>query len=169
MNSFLSVVPYLEILLLLYVAMTDVAARLIPNSICVLLAALAMVRLPFGDPQQLVASVCGTALLFVLLLILFGRGYIGGGDVKLLTAFAIGLPIFDLIQFISVTVLAGGVLAMVHLMMRYLPYPALPPLGSSRVRRVYAIERWRNLRHAPLPFAVAIACGGIWIVLSHGV
>ena len=35
-------------------------------------------------------------------------------------------------------------------------------------RRVYAIERWRHLRHAPLPYGVAIACGGIWTIFSQG-
>ena len=71
-------------------------------------------------------------------------------------------------QLLTITALAGGVLALVHLMMRLLPYPKLAPAGSSLVRRVYAIERWRNLRHAPLPYGVAIACGGIWTVFSQG-
>ena len=164
-----TIIPYAQVLLLLYVAATDIAARLIPNSVCLLLAALAMVCLPFGDLHQLVASLYGAVLLFAVLFILFDRGYIGGGDVKLLTALAIGLPIIGLIQFLAITVMVGGVLAMVHLMMRHLPYPALPPVGSSRIRRVYAIERWRNLRRAPLPFGVAIAFGGIWTALSHGV
>jgi prepilin peptidase CpaA len=52
--------------------------------------------------------------------------------------------------------------------MRHLPYPNLAPAGSSLVRRVYAIERWRHLRHAPLPYGVAIAFGGIWTILSKG-
>jgi prepilin peptidase CpaA len=69
---------------------------------------------------------------------------------------------------LAITALAGGVLALVHLMMRQLPYPNLAPAGSSLVRRVYAIERWRHLRHAPLPYGVAIAFGGIWTILSKG-
>jgi prepilin peptidase CpaA len=76
--------------------------------------------------------------------------------------------LMGVIQLLTITALAGGVLALVHLMMRLLPYPKLAPAGSSLVRRVYAIERWRNLRHAPLPYGVAIACGGIWTVFSQG-
>src|SRR6266853_403042 len=72
------------------------------------------------------------------------------------------------IQLLTVTALAGGVLALAHLMMRLLPSPRLAPAGSSFVRRVYAIERWRHLRHAPLPYGVAIACGGIWTIFSQG-
>ena len=169
MGWFLSLVPFVEVLLLLHVAFTDVAARLISNKTSLLIASLAIVQLPFGEPQQLFASVLGAGILFTLLLVAHSREYIGGGDVKLLTALSIGLPIAIAIQFLTITVMAGGVLALLHLLMRALPYPALPPAGSSLARRVYAVERWRNLRHAPLPYGVAIACGGIWTVLSHGV
>ena len=72
------------------------------------------------------------------------------------------------IQLLTITALAGGVLALAHLTMRLLPHPKRPPAGSSLVRRVYAVERWRNLRRAPLPYGVAIACGGVWTLLSQG-
>jgi prepilin peptidase CpaA len=169
MVSIYNTIAALEISLLLYGAVTDVAARLIPNAVCLILAVLAMFRLPFGDVHQLVLSLVSTTVLFPVLFGFFIRGYIGGGDVKLLTAFAIGLSASQVIELLAATALAGGVLAMVHLLLRGLPHPAPAPVGSSRVRRIYAIERWRNLRRAPLPYGVAIACGGIWIVLTQGV
>src|SRR6266516_4526730 len=134
MNWIVPTALCLEILLLVYVAMIDIATRLIRNEIC------------------------------LLLLVIYQRGWMGGGDVKLLVALAIGLPLMGVIQLLTITTLAGGVLAVVHLMMRLLPEPRLAPAGSSLVRRVYAIERWRNLRHATLPYGVAIARGGIWTV-----
>jgi prepilin peptidase CpaA len=106
--------------------------------------------------------------LFLLLFAIYQRGKIGGGDVKLLVALAVGLPLTGVIQLLTITALAGGVLALVHLMMRLLPSPRLAPAGSSLLRRVYAVERWRHLRHAPLPYGVAIACGGIWTIFSKG-
>ena len=169
MNWLASVIAVLSIVLLLYVAMTDIAARLISNTACLMLAVLALTRLPFSNAPQLLTFIGGASLLFLLLLILYSRRYLGGGDVKLLAALSIGLPLLQLTQLLTVTALAGGVLALLHLMMRFLPYPSRPPVGSSLLRRVYAVERWRNLRHAPLPYGVAIACGGIWTVLSHGV
>ena len=157
----------LEIILLLYVAMMDIATRLIRNEICLALALLGIAR-QMGSPMQVAESLIAAAILFLLLLVIYTRGWIGGGDVKLLVALAIGLPMQGVIELFTITVLAGGVLALVHLMMRLLPYPRLAPAGSSLVRRVYAIERWRHLRHAPLPYGVAIACGGIWTVFSRG-
>ncbi|WP_375780194.1 prepilin peptidase [Bradyrhizobium sp. ma5] len=157
----------LEILLLLYVATIDIATRLIRNEICLALAALGIAS-QLADPMQVARSLVVAAILLLLLFVIYQRGKIGGGDVKLLVALAIGLPLTGVIQLLTVTALAGGVLALVHLLMRILPYPRLAPAGSSLVRRVYAVERWRHLRHAPLPYGVAIACGGIWTVLSKG-
>jgi prepilin peptidase CpaA len=119
--------------------------------------------------MQVTEALIAATILLLLLIVIYQRGWIGGGDVKLLVALAIGLPLMGVIQLLTITALAGGVLALVHLMMRLLPYPKLAPAGSSLVRRVYAVERWRNLRHAPLPYGVAIACGGIWTAFSQGI
>jgi prepilin peptidase CpaA len=158
---------FLEILLLLYVAMIDIATRLIRNEICLVLALLGMAS-QFASQMHVIESLIAATILLLLLIVIYQQRWIGGGDVKLLVALAIGLPLMGVIKLLTVTTLAGGVLALVHLMMRLLPYPKLAPAGSSLVRRVYAVERWRNLRHAPLPYGVAIACGGIWTVFSHG-
>ena len=167
MSWIVSIASLLEILLLLYVATIDIATRSIRNEICLALALLGIVS-QFASPMQIAESLIAATILFLLLLVIYQRGLIGGGDVKLLVALAIGLPLTGVIQVLTVTALAGGALALVHLMMRVLPHPRLAPAGSSFVRRVYAIERWRHLRHAPLPYGVAIACGGIWTVFSQG-
>lgn len=167
MSWVVSIASFAEILLLLHVAMTDVATRLIRNEVCAALVLLGLIS-QFGAPLQVLESVIAAAIVFLLLLFIYARGWMGGGDVKLLTALVVGLPLTGVVQLLTVTALTGGLLAVVHLMMRQLPYPQLAPAGSSFMRRVYAVERWRHLRHAPLPYGVAIACGGIWAVLSRG-
>jgi prepilin peptidase CpaA len=167
MNWIVSTALSLEILLLLYVAMIDVATRLIHNEICLTLALLGIAS-QFAGPTHVVESLVAASVLFLLLLVVYQRGAIGGGDVKLLVALAIGLPLAGVMQLLTVTALAGGVLAMAHLMMRRLPSPRPAPAGSSCLRRVCAIERWRHVRRAPLPYGAAIACGGIWTVFSRG-
>src|SRR6516164_3211651 len=167
MNWFGPTASFLEILLLLYVAMMDIATRLIRNEICLVLALLG-IAVQSVSPVHVTESLIAATILLLLLLVIYQRGWIGGGDVKLLVALAMGLPLIGVIDLLTITALAGGVLALVHLMMRLLPYPKPAPAGSSLVRRVYAVERWRHLRHAPLPYGVAIACGGIWTVFSQG-
>jgi prepilin peptidase CpaA len=167
MNWIVALASILEILLLLYVATMDVATRLISNEVCLALALLGIAG-QLASPMQVAQSLIAATILLLLLLVIHQRGWIGGGDVKLLVALAIGLPLIGVIQLLTVTALAGGVLTLVHLMMRLLPYPKLAPAGSSLVRRVYAVERWRHLRRAPLPYGVAIACGGIWTAFNQG-
>jgi len=167
MSWIIPIASTLKIALLVYVATIDIATRLIRNEICLALALLG-VAAQLASPMQLAQSLIAAAVLLLLLFIIYQRGSIGGGDVKLLVALAIGLPLTGVIELLTMTALAGGVLALIHVIMRLLPYPKLAPAGSSLVRRVYAVERWRHLRHAPLPYGVAIACGGIWTILSKG-
>jgi prepilin peptidase CpaA len=167
MSWIVPIASILEILMLLYVATIDVATRLISNEICLAIALLGIAS-QSAIPMQIAQSLMVAAILFLLLLLVYTRGWIGGGDLKLLVALAIGLPLTGVVQLLTITALAGGVLALVHLMMRLLPYPKLAPAGASFVRRVSAIERWRHLRHAPLPYGVAIACGGIWTIFRQG-
>jgi prepilin peptidase CpaA len=163
MNWIAPTALFLEILLLLYVAVIDIATRLIHNEICLILALLGI-----ASQTRVIESLAAATILLLLLIVVYQRGWIGGGDVKLLVALAIGLPLIGVIQLLIITALAGGVLALVHLTMRLLPYPRPAPAGSSLLRRIYAVERWRNLRHAPLPYGAAIACGGIWTVFNQG-
>src|SRR6516162_40089 len=124
MSWIVPIASILQILVLLYVATIDVATRLISNEICLALALLGIAG-QFAIPMQIAQSMVVAAIFLLLLLVIYTRGWIGGGDVKLLVALAIGLPLTGVIQLLTVTALAGGVLALVHLTMRHLPYPKL--------------------------------------------
>ena len=110
MSWIISTASFLEILLLLYVAATDVTTRLIRNEVCLALALLGILS-QIASPMQVVQSVIAAAILLLLLLLVFTRGWMGGGDVKLLVALAVGLPLTGVVQLLTVTALAGGVLA----------------------------------------------------------
>jgi prepilin peptidase CpaA len=168
MNWIASAALFLQILLLIYVAVIDIATRSIHNEICLILALLGVVS-QIAGPTHIAESLIGATVLFLLLLVIYERGWMGGGDIKLLVALAVGFPLAGVMQLLTATALAGAVLAVMHLMMRHLPQPRTAPAGSQLLRRVYAVERWRHVRRAPLPYGAAIACGGIWTLLSgHG-
>jgi prepilin peptidase CpaA len=168
MNWIVMAVGASQILLLAYAASTDVVSRLIPDQISIALVITGIAGQAVTSPFDLIPSFVIATVLFLVLLLAHARGWIGGGDVKLLVALAIGLSLPQLMRFLFITAMAGGVLAAVHLVMRRLPYPTSPPVGSSILRRVYAVERWRHLRRAPLPYGLAIACGGIWTIIDKG-
>src|SRR5262249_15709230 len=100
MNWIAPTVAFLEILLLLYVAMIDIATRLIRNEICLVLALLGIAG-QFASPMQVTESLVVAAILLLLLIVIHQRGWIGGGDVKLLVALAIGLPLMGVIQLLT--------------------------------------------------------------------
>ena len=60
----------LQILLLLYVAMIDIATRLIHNEICLDLALLGIAS-QFAGPAHIAESLIGAAILFLLLLVVY--------------------------------------------------------------------------------------------------
>jgi len=78
-------------LLLFVAAWRDVVSRTIPDGVGLLLLAIGGLSRLFEGPSALATSAGAALLLFVLLMVVYSRGLIGGGDVKLMTAFAIGL------------------------------------------------------------------------------
>jgi prepilin peptidase CpaA len=163
-------VPFtlLVLSLLLVAAWRDVATRTIPDAVSLLIAALgAAIRLLDG-PSALALS-AGTALmLFVVLLIVFSRGLIGGGDVKIMTALAVALPPPDSFRFVVATAIAGGFLAIAYLLLSRRLHGPDPTRRSAFLGRVVAVECWRIRRRGPLPYGVAIAAGGAFVLLHPG-
>jgi prepilin peptidase CpaA len=151
--------------LLLTAAWRDLITRTIPDTVSLLLlAAGGLAR--FLESASAVALSAGAALLLlVLLTAAFSRGWIGGGDVKIMTAFSVGLPPFDCYRFVVATAIAGGVLAAAYILLAYRRKTAFPIRNRSLFVRMLAIEAWRMRRRGPLPYGVAIAAGGAFVLL----
>ena len=66
------------------------------------------------------------------------------------------------------TAIAGGVLAVAYLLLERTLMPTNKPASMSLLRRVIAVEAWRIRRRGPLPYGVAIAAGGAFILLHPG-
>ncbi len=156
--------------LLAVAAVSDLATRTIPDEACIALALLGFGARLFAGITAAALSVAVAAGLFVLLALAHARGALGGGDVKLAAALAVGLAPLQTYRFVVATVLAGGVLSVLHLVLRRAPPPARLVSRSaglaSLARRIVTIERWRIRRKGSLPYGIAIACGGAWVTLT---
>ena len=128
-------------LVLLWGAVSDVAKRRIPNLAVLTLIIGAIVAVVLGGFSiELWQNVALFALLLALGTFSFSRGWVGGGDVKLLSASALWFSLFDGIRMIAAVFLVGGVLTLVLLMSR------MAIAGSNKKSKM-------------IPYGVAIAIG----------
>lgn len=141
----------------------DIVARTVPNFLATILALLGLaLRFLHGDlPGGLLAGL----LVFIAAAFCWRRGWMGGGDVKLLAAAAIAVPPAAVISFIAAVGLFGGFLAMLYLAARRFVTPPGVARPHSLPARALRVERWRIQRGGPLPYACAIAAGGLFILL----
>jgi prepilin peptidase CpaA len=159
------------ILILLTAAMHDVAGRTVPNWMAITLA-VAGLLIRIVDGTILFALLAGASV-FLAAIFCWRRGWMGGGDVKLLGAVATLVPpqaVFTLLAFIA---FSGGGLALIYLLGRMTVRKGTArnsrPRPSNLVARVLRAEVWRIRRGGPLPYACAIAVGGLVTLFRTGV
>jgi prepilin peptidase CpaA len=151
--------------LLIVAALHDTATRTVPNwiSFAILCCGVAL-RLADGG---LITGLILTFAVFLTSTLVWWFGLFGGGDVKLLSAATLAIPPEAVAPYILLVALAGGALALTYLaLQRLVPRPA-PGFRSGFLARVLKAEAWRLHRRAPLPYAAAIAVGGIISLLPH--
>ncbi len=138
---------------LLAAAATDVVAFEVPNTISIVIAVMAAAHGLLTPGFVWWSHALAPLLMFAFGLLAFARGWLGGGDVKLMTATAawtglVGLPVFFL-----ATSIAGGVLLLSLFLLRQgwkAAGRAIPNFG-----KVLGAD-------APIPYAVAVAVGAVW-------
>ena len=146
----------------IFAAAADFLTFTIPNRIVLGLLAGYFVAASVADLSWLTLSYHLVAGFVALLLgfAMFARGWVGGGDAKLIAAVALWLGFDPLLPFVLWTAILGGGLALLVLAYRRL----LPPiwlLGKS----------WAMRLHDPkegIPYGVAIAGAGLLVFPSTG-
>lgn len=165
-NELTPLIEAAGVLLLLAAAVSDVVRRIIPDWVSLALAGLGLLAGLLRGPHALLGSAAAALLLFATLALLHRRGVLGGGDVKLASAVALVLPLGAFSDFVEATAIAGGVLGLLHLALRPFAPRLAPVRGASFARRVLAAECWRLRRRGSIPYGVAIACGGAFMLLG---
>jgi prepilin peptidase CpaA len=141
----------------------DISFRIIPNWVpAVLLADGILLRLL--DHNLPVGVACGITV-FSLAAICWRRGWLGGGDVKLLGATAILVPPGLVPGYIAAVAFAGGGLALLYLLLeRIVPAPR-PRHSASLPWRVLIVECRRIRRRTSLPYATAISAAALLMLV----
>lgn len=142
---------------LIWAAVSDVRRYLIPNAASLLLAGLFVAyALSIRTVAPLPGHALAGAAAFAAGAGFFRLGVMGGGDVKLFAATALWAGPSHIADLLLMTTLAGGLLGVAVLIARRLSGRAAP--SPSGVASVPALR-------ARLPYGVAIAAGGLWVLL----
>ncbi len=141
-------------------ALHDIAARTIPNRLCLAVSLAGLLDRALAG--ELAAGLTAMLLVFALLVVVWRLGALGGGDAKLLAACALVVPPGNVPAMLLATALAGGAIALAFLAARPLVASHVPPRPAGLPGRVLRAEAWRVRRGGPLPYAVAIAVGTLF-------
>jgi prepilin peptidase CpaA len=154
MNLAISAAPWLAALfaaLLVLAAIEDMWRLKISNWICAAIIVAAFVAVILAGPvAELWQNVAVFAALLVVGTPLFAYGKMGGGDVKLLAATGLWFDLAGAGRMIVAVMLAGGVLAIIILLLRTIKW-------SQEARERVAVLRPKG----GIPYGVAIACGAL--------
>jgi len=163
-SAFATVFLVTGLILLTTAGLHDCAVRTVPNLICALLLLCGIALRLFGG--DVTHGLLAGAIVFAICALMWRFGWLGGGDVKLLAAAAVFEPPSLVPEMVLYTSLAGGVLAVLYLIAgKLVPRPS-PARPAGMVGRIARCELWRLHRRGPLPYAAAIAAGGICATLS---
>jgi prepilin peptidase CpaA len=147
------IVLVLGICIFAAVAYGDIRTRRIPNEMIVAILVLAALRIAMdGDPRAGLYTLAASTGLFVATFLLFWRGLLGGGDVKLIGATALLVGYHNLFEFLFVMSVSGALIAVAVL--------ARDRLGRRQATAPAAEDQEISARLA-VPYGVAIAAAGM--------
>jgi prepilin peptidase CpaA len=143
--------------LMAYAAASDLFTMTIPNKLSLaLIVAFACFALVAGlSWSAVLMHVAAGALVLAVCFGMFAFGWIGGGDAKLAAATALWLGFDQLLNYLTIASLLGGVLTLLIMRFRLMPLPAL-----------LADQEWAKRLHrmdAGVPYGIALAIAALWV------
>jgi prepilin peptidase CpaA len=156
-------------------AWQDLSRRRVPNAIVVAVMVLWTAHALSSGPAGAVEAVGVATAVLAVGFAAWRLGCVGGGDVKLTAALGLWAGAQHVLPMLLVIAVAGGVLAMIFLVLRHpactiiLSRPRLAAaaslaLGASPAAPAEAGRPMDSSASATLPFGIAIAAGGCWLV-----
>ncbi len=149
--------------MLVVAAAFDVWRFIIPNLVSAVLIfafVAAAVLLPQSEPWWTYPA--AALMVFGVGVVGYAFKIMGAGDIKLLTAVALWAGTAQLLELLVMVAVAGGIIALLLIVLRRLLFYGLVSFGPSREVHLPRIL----VTGEPVPYGVAIAAGGIWLALT---
>jgi prepilin peptidase CpaA len=144
----------LSVAALLWGAISDLRAYVIPNRVSALIVLAFVVAVALTPHIKLVDGLIGGAIGLTVGAALFALKWMGGGDVKLFAALSLWAGLSRLAPLALVTSLAGAVVSLVMIS----PLRRFAPPPSTEAQAAAA---------QPVPYGLAIAAGGLWLFAQY--
>ncbi|MCR4523209.1 MULTISPECIES: prepilin peptidase [Bosea] len=141
-----------------YAAVSDLVSMTISNRLCLfLVASFALCAVLLGlSLSEIGWHLAAGALVLLIAFGLFAAGWIGGGDAKLAAATALWFGFDQLMPYLSIAGILGGLLTIIILMLRSGPLPALAE-NWPWVRRLHAANEG-------VPYGIALAFAALLVL-----
>jgi prepilin peptidase CpaA len=149
-----------------WAAISDIRHYIIPNRTVAAIAASYTVFACSMPASFAIGGVIAGMIVFAVATLFFARGWMGGGDAKLITVAALwaGAPLLS--AFTAVTCLSGAVLAIVMLTPARRLMPA-PSADAVSLAGGPAPDGMGGGLRQPMPFGVPIAIGGLFVLALY--
>ena len=149
-GGFTQILAMILAALLVWAAIVDLRTRTIPDWLNIVVAVMAPLfwwASGIAFYPDAIERVCGAFLIFTVFFGMFWAGGMGGGDVKLGSAIGLWFAPLATLQFFIVTSLAGGFVS----------------IGAW----IYHHKIRRLEGKTEVPYGVAIAFGGLWLLAQR--
>lgn len=161
----------LGVIMLMIAAVQDLRSRIVPNQLVISIAASGLLLGAVTRPLSLWINIVAVLLLVMSFGAVSSLESLGGGDIKLAAAATLLVAPSGIPGLLVAIALAGGVLSLVYLVLRFL-IGRRQQRGGARRRRG-AISRWWNEERVRIaesrtvPYAVAISCGSASYIIAE--
>jgi prepilin peptidase CpaA len=154
--------------ILVIVAYKDVRTRRIPNALSLATAALGLARVAFtAEVIDAGYTLAAAIIIFTITFALFQRGAIGGGDAKILPATALLIGYRELLGFLFLMSLCGGVLALATLAAERLDLSFGAFWRGAYLSSIARSDRGRVAsKGSTVPYGVAVAIAGVITLIA---
>ena len=147
-------------------AARDVKNRIIPNGLVVFVAGVGLVLRLISGLTSTGLSLIAAGLIFVALVFLTHRNFIGGGDAKMIAAATLLVPPDRIVPLLLNIALAGGILSCFCLAMLLFTKGVRHPFKHF-MKHLFKRGPHRGRTSKPMPYALAILGGVTAYVFSE--
>jgi prepilin peptidase CpaA len=163
-----------EIVLLpacLYAAIYDFLFYKIPNKLVIFILAAYILKAGFtivmgASIDILTEPVLTFTIVLSVGFLLFAIKVLGAGDAKLLAVSSLWMSEINSIQFITLVVISGGILALIYITLKK-PLAFIRKLMLSKIVAKYGEATFVSASGNVVPYAMAICAGVVWVLLNN--